>query len=100
MEFGKSVVMRVVMPEISEFLLCDSAPWYNLAFEWSRGTGHLDNRPYYLTVTSSGKSTKMLLISAVPSKTQAGAIHTTDYLRLNHRMLMRLLELVTLAFGK
>ena len=89
-----------MMPELSELLPCDSAPWDNMTYEWSRGIGHLDNRPYYLTVTGSGKSTKILLIPAVPSKTQARAMHTTDYLRLNHRIFMRLLELGTLAFGK
>lgn len=88
------------MPELSELSPWNSVPWDNMASEWGSGTGHLDKRPYYFRVIGSGGTTKILLISAVPSRTQAGAMHATDYLRLNRRAFMRLVELGAQAFAE
>jgi len=88
------------MPELSELSPWDSMPWDNMASEWGSGTGHLDRRPYYFRVIGSGEATKILLISAVPSRTRAGAMHATDYLRLDRRAFTRLMELGAQAFGE
>ena len=88
------------MPEMSQLIPWDSTRWDNMAPEWGSGIGHLDRRPYYFRVIGSGVSNKILLISAVPSRTQAGFMHATDYLRLDHRAFMRLKELGSKAFGE
>ncbi len=85
------------MPEVSELLPWDNVPWDNMAS--GSGTSHLDERPYYFRVIGSGGATKILLISAVPSRTQTGAMHATDYLRLNRQAFMRLMELGAQVFG-
>ena len=86
------------MPELSELLPWDNVPWDNMAS--GSGTSHLDERPYYFRVIGSGGATKILLISAVPSRIQTGAMHATDYLRLSHQAFMELREFGTQVFGE
>ncbi len=88
------------MPELSGLLPWDSVRWDNMASEWSSGANRLDTRPHYFRVIGSGESTKILLILAVPSGTQAGTMHATNYLRLNRPAFMRLMDLGIHAFGK
>jgi hypothetical protein len=88
------------MPELSELSPWNSVSWDNMTSGCGSGTGNLDKRPYYFRVIGSGGTTKILLISAVPSRTQTGAMHATDYLRLNHQAFMRLMELGAQAFAE
>lgn len=87
------------MPELSHLLPWDNVRWDNMAPERGSGTGHLDRRPYYFRLIGSGESTKILLVSAVPSKTRAGLMHATDYLRVDRQAFAQLIELGSKAFG-
>jgi len=80
------------MPELSELIPWDSVGWDNVAPEWASGTGHFDRRPYYFRILSVGEEPRLLLISAVPSRTEAGSLHATDYLRLDRHAFRRLIE--------
>ena len=86
------------MPELSELVPWDSVGWDNMAPEWGSGTGHLNRRPYYFRILSVGEEARILLISAVPSRTQAGSLHATDYLCLDSHALRRVIEVGKEAF--
>ena len=87
------------MPELSQLIPWDSVGWDNMAPEWGSGTGHLDRRPYYFRILGAGEDARLLLISAVPSRTQAGSLHATDYLRLDRHAFRRLIEVGEEAFS-
>lgn len=85
------------MPELGDLMPWDEVSWDNMAL--SSGTGPLDRRPYYFKVVDVGRETKVLLISAVPSRTQGEGLHATDYLRLDRYGFKRLMEVGGKIFG-
>jgi len=85
------------MPELSDLMPWDEVTWDNVTP--LSGAGPLDRRPYYFRVVDVGRETKVLLISAVPSRTQVGSLHATDYLRLDRFGFKGLVEVGAKVFG-
>jgi len=81
------------MPELGELIPWDQVSWDNMSAQSYSGMGQLQRRPYYFRVMGNGTTARILLISAVPSKTQPGALHATDYLRLDRDALRNLMVL-------
>ena len=85
------------MPEVSAFRDWSTVTWDNMN-EYS-GTSVLERRPYYFRQVGTGETAWLILISAVPSKTQPGLMHATDYLRLDRRAFEKLAALGAKVFG-
>lgn len=79
------------MPEVTALVPWQNVKWDNM--NPNSGSGLLARRPYYFKAISSGKGVEILLISAVPSKEQPGALHAVDYLRFGHEAFGELAEL-------
>ena len=85
------------MPELGDLISWDEVSWDNMTP--CNGAGPLERRPYYFKVVDVGRETKVLLISAVLSRTQGESFHATDYLRLDRYGFKRLMEVGGKVFG-
>jgi len=85
------------MPELGDLIPWDEVSWDNMARR--SGAGPLERRSYYFKVIDVGRETKVLLISAVLSRTQGESLHATDYLRLDRYGFKRLVEVGGKIFG-
>ena len=86
------------MPEMSDIIPWDHVSWDNMSKEWKSGESNLKIRPYYFRRIGKGNESRILIISAVPSKSVSGHYHATDYLRLDQKAFQKLLKLGAEAF--